>query len=330
MTLTPQRGELGAIYLASGSNNEYSDEAMSNVDLTADGYAAYTVYEITSATKRYMNDDEVPTFEADTAGNGTFVAITPAEIQYCGGRIILSTARGSTDVVRCATGHYLTVTQFLGALNWSLSQSWKTEAYMHLGDSCQSEALVHKQWEATTEAHWMATQATYTTTGGNANSHITMTHEPGGDDGNNVSIELDDPGTTSSLLVSVVGKDIVVTLAYATGAITTTATQLAAALCVPAVLALGITAKVKDGETGAGIVADLAHTHLAGGLDPENYGESSDKVVVVLYTNSTNDSRYEGFGVIQKFNPKLESGALIKSDLTFKNYGPSKLYWRGS
>lgn len=324
MVLAPMHGYSGALYLARGSNNNYSNEPMSEVDLSSDGYPRYTVYEITDATKRYMNDDSTPTF----ASTGTIPTI--ARIEHCGGRVIFATPAGSgSDVITCATGHYLTVTEFVGVLDWQLSESWKEEAYMHLGDSCQSSALIHKQWEATANAHWMNTQATYTTSGGNANSHITLTHLPGGSIGDLVSITLVDPGTTNATIdVAVTGYDIVVTLAYATGAITTTATQLASALHCEAVLALGVSAAVKDGETGAGIVAELAHTHLAGGLDATDYSSETSKVVVVLYTDEANDKRYEGFGIIQKFNPNHDAGALIKTALTFRNHGPDPIRYR--
>jgi hypothetical protein len=323
MVLAPTHGYIGSVYLARGSNNNYSDEPMSEVNLLSDGYPRYTVYEITNAAKRYMNDDSTPTF----ASTGTLPTI--ARIEHCGGRVIFATPAGSgSDVITCATGHYLTVTEFMGVLNWNLSQSWKEEAYMHLGDSCQSSALIHKQWEATSDAHWMNTQAALTTTGGNANSHITLTHVPGGEDGNNYSLTLVDPGTTGSLSVSILGKAITATLAYATGAITTTAIQLAAAINCPAVLAAGIVATVADGETGAGIVAELSETNLAGGLDAEDYSSETSKVVVVLYTNESGDKRYEGFGIIQKFTPNIDAGALIKTNLTFKNHGPAPLYYR--
>ena len=322
MTLAPMHGYSGALYLARGSNNNYSSEPMSEVDLSSDGYPRYTVYEITDATKRYMNDDSTPTF----ASTGPIPTIS--RIEHCGGRVIFATAADSADDITCETGHYLTVTEFVGVLDWQLSTSWKEEAYMHLGDSCQTSALIHKQWEATANAHWMNTQATYTTSGGNANSHITLTHLPGGPGGDLVSITLMDPGAPGSLSVSVVGSDIIATLAYATGAITTTANQLVAALQCPAVLALGIAAQVADGETGAGIVAELAHTHLAGGLDATDYSSETSKAVVVLYTDESNDKRYEGFAIIQKFSPNIDAGALIKTSLTFKNHGPTGIYYR--
>lgn len=323
MALAPMHGYSGALYLARGSNNNYSNEPMSEVDLSSDGYPRYTVYEITNATKRYMNDDSTPTF----ASTGTIPTIS--RIEHCGGRVVFATAADPADTITCATGHYLTVTEFVGVLDWQLSESWKEEAYMHLGDSCQSSALIHKQWEATANAHWMNTQATYTTTGGNDHSHITLTHLPGGSIGNSVTLTLIDPGAPNATIdVAVTGYDIVVTLAYATGAITTTATQLAAALHCAAVLALGVVATVKDGETGAGIVAELSETNLAGGLDATDYSSETSKVVVVLYTDESGDKRYEGFGIIQKFNPNHDAGALIKTGLTFRNHGPDPIRYR--
>jgi hypothetical protein len=85
---------------------------------------------------------------------------------------------------------------------------------------------------------------------------------------------------------------------------------------------------VADGETGAGIVAALTHTHLSGGLDAEDYSSETSKVVIVLYTDESGDKRYEGFGIIQKFTPNIDAGALIKTNLTFKNQGPAPLYYR--
>ena len=85
---------------------------------------------------------------------------------------------------------------------------------------------------------------------------------------------------------------------------------------------------MKDGETGAGIVTELAHTHLASGLDATDYSSETSKVVVVLYTDEANDKRYEGFGIIQKFNPNHDAGALIKTALTFRNHGPDPIRYR--
>ena len=329
MTLAPSTGKTAKVMIAKGTDNEYSNEPMQEVNLLSEGYPRYTVYEITNAAKRYMNNNEVPTF----ASSGSIPAIS--RIEYCGGRVIFATAAGSGDTITCATGHYYTVAQFLGATNFSLSRSWKTEDYQLLGDDGPSTALVHKLWEASCDAYWAQTQATLTTSGGNANSHITVTHEPGGAVGNTYDLVLVDPeaeNTTADISVS--GTTITVTLASTdVPAITTTATQLVGLLnASDAVRALGITAALKAGETGAGVVAALAHPngHLTGGVDPVDYGSETDKVVLVLYLNDDNDQRYEGYAVIQDFNPNIDAGKLNKTAIKFKSYGPSDIYYRPS
>lgn len=321
--VTPLAGRYAAVYLANGANNDYSSEAMSEVNLSAYGFARYTVYQITNAARRCMNDDEVPTF----ASTGSLPTIK--EIQYPLGRVIFNTAAGSGDTITCATGHYLTISQFLGCLNFQLNKGWQTEVYQHLRDMVPSTALTYKKWDASVQAHAMFTQATYTSSGGNAHSHFTLTHEPGGTAGNDISIQLIDPAGTSALSISVVGKAIAVTLAYATGAITTTAKQLVTALGKSdAVLALGVTAKVKTGETGAGIVAAITpHEHLSGGLNSTDYSTEDDKVVAIFYVNYDTGSRHVGFGIIEKFDPQIAANTLVKTGLTFRNYGPSPLYY---
>jgi len=324
MTFDPTqgRGEYGAVYLARGTLSDYSNEAMSEINRSAEGYGRYTWYKITADAKRYIDRSVVPVFQADVAGNSAFATITPTKIEYEGGWIQLSVARGATDVVRCASGKYLGPEAFLGVLSWTLSRNWKEETTKHMGDSAAITLLMHKIYEARVTHHWLQAGATLTTTGGNAHSHITLTHESGGLDGNNVSLELIDPGTTHTISVSVINKAIVVTLGYATGAITTTGIQLAGALTCPAVMSLGVTCKVKDAETGAGIVAALAHTHMSGGLGPEDYSAAADvPVVVVLYNNTVTDDRTEGRAVIPVFDVKYDSGKMIESNLTFKSFG---------
>ncbi len=294
---------------------------MSEVNRSAEGYARYTWYKVTADAKRYADRSVVPVIEADTAGNGTFVTVTPAELHYEGMWIRLSTARGSTDVVRVKSGKYLTASAVLGVLNWTLTRGWNEETSMHLGDSAPVTNLNYPTYEAKVTHHWMRANATLTTTGGNENSHITLTHEPGGTAGNGVSLTLTDPGAENTTAdVAVTGSDIVVTLASsAVPAITTTATQLATALNCYAVHALGVTTKVADGETGAGVVAALSKTQLSGGTAAENYGDHDVPVIVVLYNHYANDDRTEGLAIIPNFDVKNDAGKLVEGTITFKS-----------
>jgi hypothetical protein len=327
MTFDPSsgKGQYGAAYLCSGSTSDYSNEPMSEVNRSTEGWARYTWYKVADDLKRYADRGTVPVIEADTAGNSVFVPVTPSEIHYEGMWVRLAVARGATDVVRVASGKYIPPTEVLGILNWTLSMNWEEETTMHMGDTAPKTDLKYKKYEAKVTHHWMMANAAYTTAGGNAHSHVTLTHEPGGTGGNLVSLELVDPAALNATIdVAVAGNDIVVTLASTDvpdPAITTTGAQLAAALNCPAVLSLGVTAKVKDGETGAGIVAALAHTPLSGGSAAENYGYTDVPVILVLYNHETNDDRTEGLAIIPNFDVKNDAGKLIEGTITFRGQG---------
>ena len=323
MTLTTRSGQDAALFQAYGSNSSLTDITMVEVDLTARGYPAHTVYEL-PATYRYLDDDVVPVFQADTAGNGTFVAVTPAIQQF--GRIFLSTPRGATDVVRCHSGNYLTLVAIAGATNFKVSADWKTESKMLLGYSVPYKLLLYKEWSVTFDRILLGTSATLTTGMTGSNNDITLTHEPGGAAGDLISLQLDDPGTTNTLDISVSGQAIVVTLGYASGAINTTASALVNALnSSPAVLALGVTARVKTGDTGAGLVTVLAHTHLSGGLDPSAYSDQDTKVIIVLFSDEDAEERWEGWGVLPKVDTTINSDSSVLENVTVEPYGP--LFW---
>lgn len=95
------------------------------------------------------------------------------------------------------------------------------------------------------------------------NQAVTYTAVSRGTAGNAVTIRLINPGTTSSLSIVTTGTAIVVTLAYATGAVTTTATSLVAAINGD----VSASALVTASGSGASILAALATTPLADGVD---------------------------------------------------------------
>jgi hypothetical protein len=173
-----------------------------------------------------------------------------------------------------------------------------------------------------------------TTTGGNENSHITLTHEPGGTDGNDYELVLVDPGVENTTAdVSVTGTTITVTLASsAVPAITTTASQLVAALSTAdAVSNLKITAALAGAETGVGIVAALASPNgaLTGGLDATDLTSETAKLIAILYDTYSSDRRYEGYAVIKGNSITIDPGKLIEQSLTLESCG-TPLYFRES
>jgi phage tail sheath protein FI len=101
------------------------------------------------------------------------------------------------------------------------------------------------------------------------NNAVTWTAKLAGILGNKISVQLVDPkANTQALAVTVAGQAITVKLATSgAGAITTTATQLMAAIAANAAANALVGTASTGASTGAGIVAATANTFLAGGLD---------------------------------------------------------------
>ncbi len=97
------------------------------------------------------------------------------------------------------------------------------------------------------------------------NQGVTYTAATAGVDGNDITIELIDPGVDSALIIDVTDTAISVTLAYALAAITTTASQLVTALNLDA----GVAALIVASGAGASPLTALTETPLATGADSE-------------------------------------------------------------
>jgi hypothetical protein len=95
------------------------------------------------------------------------------------------------------------------------------------------------------------------------NQGVTYTAVARGTTGNSVTITLVNPGSDGALSIAVVGNAITATLAYATGAVTTTAAQLITAINGNAPAA----ALVVASGAGASPLTALTATPLAGGID---------------------------------------------------------------
>lgn len=102
-----------------------------------------------------------------------------------------------------------------------------------------------------------------------ANNGITYTAKTTGALGNKISLFLVDPKANSqALAVTVSGLDITVNLATSgTGAITTTATQLMAALTANIAATALIGTASSGASTGAAVVAATTKQYLSGGID---------------------------------------------------------------
>lgn len=319
--MSPKPGDYVRVYRGSGSDSDYSDEAMEEVDLSASkwgSHARYTVYRIADAAKRIMNDTEVPVFEKQVHGAGDWVAITPAEIWYGAGYIVLSAALNSDDLVHCASGHHLTPTEFFGCATRSFADKTKMQECTCYGDTAVARAPTIDDWDGKIEAFHANKCAELTTTGGASNSHIKLIHSPGGVDGDLVSLEIASPSGSDPIDVSVTDEAIVVT--PPTGA---TASQCIAAMNTSSDVAdIGIRAMLPAGENGSGAIGAFTHTHLAGGADKVNFTDlKGTRHVFRFYGDYANGDMHVGFGFVSDVDWTGGPEDLLKAGLSIQGHG---------
>ena len=324
MVTAPSSCELCAVYTTSGTEGDLSEEAMQHVDLSTAGYEKYTVYEITSASKRYLSTSTVPVFEADVGGNGIFATVTPTKIEYAGGRIYLATARGVNDVVRCHSGKYFTtITPLLGASVSRLTYSPTLVDVPLLGDTYVRRVPTVTDWTFSVDVYKCRGQAEFSTSDG-ANKDLTFYHEPGGTAGNSYTIKLTDPGGAGSLSVAVAGTDVNVTLASsAVPALTSTANDVMALVNADGACAdIGFRAKLAANSIGTGIMTDQAKTSLAGGLAAQDHtAKKGVKLIAIFYTSTSADARYEGYCYLETEDFAYDPKGVQMETLNFKGTG---------
>lgn len=327
--VTPIVPTLAAVYMTSGTTGSLSDEAMNEVDMTSMGYPRYTVYEITAAAKRYLDRSVTPVFQHDSGGDNNFVT-QAGTVEYAGGRIILSTPRGSSDVVRCHSGDYFTtITKCMGGSIAKLTNGPALVEVPLLGDAYVRRYPTLKDFSLSLDSFLVLTQAEVTSTADAANGHLTFKHVAGGTGGNSITVDINDPGGDGSLTFSVAGNAITITLAYASGAVTSTAAQVLAAFnSDPAIKALGVVAERPAGSTLAGLMADSGGAlSLAGGLAYNDFDSLyGDPLIVMLYSNTTNDSRFEGYAYLETEDWTFDPKNVIMETINFK--GDGVLYFR--
>jgi hypothetical protein len=327
--VTPIVPTLAAVYLTSGTTAAISDEAMQEVNMTSLGYPRYTVYEIINPAKRYLDRGVTPVFQHDSGGDNNFVTQT-GTVEFAGGRIVLSTPRGSSDVVRCHSGNYFTtITKCMGASVSKLTTGPQLVEVPLLGDAYVRRHPTLRDFSLSVDSFLVLTQAEVTSTADAANGHLTFRHVPGGTAGNTKTVEIADPGSDGVLSITTGGDAVTVTLAYSSGAATSTALQVLAAFNAdPSVKALGLIAELPSGSTGAGLMADsTTPLALAGGMDYNDfYALYGTPLIVMMYANTTNDTRMEGYMYIETEDWTFDPKNVVMETINFKGDGP--LYYR--
>lgn len=323
MSLTPQPGDYVRVYGGLGSPNDYSDEAMEEVDLSALKWGerpANTVWRITDAAKRIMDDSEAPVFQYDPAGGTDWEALTPTEIWYGAGYIITADL-GASAVVRCHSGHYLTPSEFFGCATKKFTDKVAMQEITAYGDTAIQRAPTLEDWDGSIEAFVAKRQAELLTSGGAANSHILLRHTAGGVDGNDLTLTITDTDQ-NALSITVNGDDITVDLKTSGGNPVSTAREVVAAINANAACrAMKVRAYIPPGETGAGVVAAAVQASFAGGLDKIAYEDlRGERLAFRFYTDFDNGEMCVGFGFVSDIDWIGGPADFLKAGLTIQGH----------
>jgi hypothetical protein len=311
MVLSPLSGAFVDVYYGSGTASDYSNEAMEAVTLA--GYAARRVFRITDATKRIMHDSAVPTFTLE----GT--PVTPSEIWYGAGYIVFAAAQGAGSMV-CVTGKYLPPLRLFGCVARSVEDKTAMVDITCYGDTAIQRAPGLKDWNGKLDAFAAKLCAELQTVGGNANSHFILRDVAGGVAGNAKSITITQ---STTLTVTLNTHDVAVTLA--TGG--NTANEVIAAINATAtVIADGLMAYPVSGETGAGLIALLAHQHLnettagatgTAGRDPIDFTTLKGTRLVMRWYRKLSDGIMQvGYGIFESLDWAGGPSDMLKCSIT--------------
>lgn len=254
--------------------------------------------------------------------------VTPLEINYTGGMVLLG------DVPTGAvTGdfYYFVTEQLLGCQDFDLKISVKDEESGSFGDAASKPEPLVQSWSLTSSRNQVWTNSYLETAFAGADNDIYMEAKVSGTPGNLLSFETKG-GVSQTLSVYVEnGTDIIVQLGTDGGsAVTSTTNQVIAAMIASdAVMYLLREVRLKTGDSGAGTPAVMAHTHLAGAVNPGLYTRmvNGEQLNVIAYEDVTPGSliRFEGIGILTNVDVNAGWDKLTKEPITIKGYG--KIYY---
>ena len=319
VAVSPKPGDYCRVFKGSGSDSDYSSEPMEVVDLSAvkwGGHAARTVWRITAAAKRIMNDTEAPVFQYDPAGGTAWEALTPLEIWFGAGYIVTAPL-AAPSVVKCLSGHYLTPTEFFGCATRSFVEKTLMEEDTAFGSEAVTRFPTVDDWDGKIEAFSAKKQAEVLSTGGVANSHVQGYHRAGGVAGNGPTLTFADTDQ-AVLSVAVADDDITVDLKTSGSNPVSTATEVIAALnASAAVQALGLWFVLPSGENGSGVVAAAGPFTFAGGADALAFQTmKGTRQLFQWYGDYANGDQHVGFGYVVDVDWIGKPTELLKAGLT--------------
>ena len=323
MSLNPLPGSYVQVLHGAGSESSYSSEAMQEVNLYSARWGfkpRYTIYRITTAARRIMTDTVAPVIQKKVHGAGDWVTIAASEytVWYGAGYIEITTPLNDDDTVQCLSGKYLTPTILLGCAENKLTKKRTTQECTVFGNTAVARKGTIQDWSSSLSCFYGKQCAEISSSGGVANSHVRIIHEPGGLAGNGATIDFQDTDA-AALSVSVTDDDIVVILDTDMGSPISTALEVVAALNQKAeFVALGLRAELVSGESGAGVVADSGPYTLAGGQDEIDFDTLQGEVVAFRFYGdyiSTGDM-FVGFGKIESIDWQGGPVDLLKAGLS--------------
>ena len=322
MTLAPQIGSYVQIAYGTGEENDYSSEAMEEVDMSSADYGfldRYTVYRIADSNKRVMTDSATPVFQKRVHGTGDWTNIDASAytVWYGAGYIVLDSPLNSDDTVRCYSGKYMVPNILIGCSERQLTLSRQQVDVTCFGDSAYMRSGTVSDWKASLTAFYAKRCAEVTTESGPANSHVRIIHASGGTSGNGATIDFQD-NNSSTLSVSVVDDDIVVDLKTVDGSPVSTALEVIGALnSNEDFIDLGMRAELAPAENGTGIVADSGPYTLSGGSEEIDFDSMMNDVVAFrFYDVYCTGKMFVGFGQIESIEWQGGPGDVLKCGLS--------------
>jgi hypothetical protein len=309
MVATPRTGATSAVYSVKGATGSLTNEPMNEIG--ADPYyAVHTCYEITDPTKRYLVRTAAATFWYKAGGTGSWLALTPSEVQYAGGRIVIP-ALSVGDTVSCTATYYTTITKAIGGSVAKIADKVNLVAIPLLGDLFTRRYPTLRSWSLTLDEFIMLTNAAYSTAQA-SNKDLTWWHMPGGVAGNSCTITY----AAGTFGVAVVGTNITVSI----GTSRTANEIMALANLSPAVRAIGVHVDLASGSDGTGVPVAFTVQNFVGGLDIEdNHAKFGVPLIAIIYDVESAHMRYEGYCYLESADNSFPPAEVIKGTLTFQS-----------
>jgi hypothetical protein len=309
------KGNLSAIYMqTSAASVTQSAIAMSRVGTTM-------WWRPTDPLKQYFDIAHTITVK-----DGGTTITTVQEISYAGGYVRLLTVPAGAVTVDA----YVFACALVGGFNaHSIDRNMAlVECSCYEDDN--NDVYEPTQFSASGQASGFHTtvDAILTMAKGN-NKDLTLISKilgdgPGHDGVSAASFEIVVAGNNTALSVVVTVAAIVVNSATGVaGAATSTARDILDALNANTDAMALVKAKLATGSDGSGIPGALAHTHLAGGVNPAAFDKFGQDLIGVFYWDKGAAlARTEGLVTFEKVSLKGGVKSLIEKTINFKVQGP--------